>query len=141
MPPIPIRGLDHVVLRTERLEEVLSFYRDALGCPMERVLKELGLYQMRAGTALIDVVDGEIWKTEGNGETLYDHFCLQVASDDADALVAELDRLGIAHGDPAQRYGATGDGISVYATDPDGRTVELKLVGTGPDQPERANSR
>ncbi len=133
MAAIPIRGLDHIVLRTNRLEQILAFYRDALGCPMDRVLEELGLYQLRAGSALIDVVDGKIWKSEaGPGESLYDHFCLQVASNDADALIAELDRLGIPHGDPADRYGATGDGLSVYATDPDGRTVELKLVGDAP---------
>ena len=113
-----------------QLEKVLAFYRDALGCPMERTLDGLGLYQMRAGSALIDVVDGRIWKAEaGPGETLYDHFCLQIASSDPTAVLAELDRHGIPHGDPAERYGATGDGTSIYATDPDGRTVELKLIG------------
>lgn len=133
MSGFSIIGLDHVVLRTERLEEVLAFYRDALGCPIERVLDKLGLYQMRAGSALIDVVDGRIWKSPpGQGESLYDHFCLQIRGNDAAALVAELDRLGIPHGEPAERYGATGNGTSVYATDPDGRTVELKLVGTAP---------
>lgn len=130
---LPIRGLDHVVLRTNRLEEVLAFYRDALGCPMERTLKEIGLYQLRAGDALVDVLDATLGKSDAaDGESLYDHFCLQIASDDVGALVSELDRLGIPHGKPSQRYGATGDGTSVYATDPDGRTVELKLVGSGP---------
>ncbi len=130
MTSLPIRGLDHVVLRTGQLDEVLAFYRDKLGCPMERALTDLGLYQLRAGAALIDVVDTAVWKADaGPGESLYDHFCIQIGSDDAAALVAELDRRGIPHGDPAERYGATGGGLSVYATDPDGRTVELKLVG------------
>ncbi|MDG2308481.1 MAG: VOC family protein [Candidatus Binatia bacterium] len=133
MLPIPIRGLDHIVLRTDRLEELLVFYRDGLGCAVEKIQKEIGLYQLRAGSALIDIVDGKIWKTEaGPGESLYDHFCLQIASSDAGGLVAELDRRGIPHGDPADRYGATGPGISVYANDPDGRTVEFKLVGPNP---------
>lgn len=132
MTEIPILGLDHIVLRTDRLNEVLAFYRDALGCPMERAREELGLYQLRAGAALVDVVDGKIWKAEATGESQYDHFCLQIGSNDVDGLVAELDRRGIPHGDPAQRYGATGSGTSVYATDPDGRTVELKLVGAPP---------
>lgn len=130
MAPLHILGLDHIVLRTDRLEELLAFYRDALGCPMERVLGELGLYQMRAGSALIDVVDGRIWKTQaGPGESLYDHFCLQIGSSEPAPILAELDRLGIPHGDAEPRYGATGDGLSIYTTDPDGRTVELKLVG------------
>ncbi len=141
MNPIPIRGLDHIVLRTERLEETLAFYRDALGCPIENVQEPFGLYQLRAGSALIDIVDGEIWKAEdGPGESHYHHFCLQIASSDAGALIAELDRRGIPHGDAADRYGATGNGPSIYATDPDGRTVEFKLVGEAPD-PAGAKSR
>jgi catechol 2,3-dioxygenase-like lactoylglutathione lyase family enzyme len=128
--PIEIRGLDHVVLRTHKVDEVLAFYRDKLGCPVERTLEAFGLYQLRAGAALVDVMDAAIWKSEaGPGETLYDHFCLQVPYDDPTEIVAELDRLGIPHSEPAERYGATGNGLSVYATDPDGRTVELKLVG------------
>lgn len=127
---LPIAGLDHIVLRTMQLETVLRFYRDGLGCPEERTIADLGLHQLRAGSALIDIVDGTIWKTEaGPGESLYDHFCIQIASGDTDAIVAELDRRGIPHGEPAERYGATGDGTSIYATDPDGRTVELKLIG------------
>jgi glyoxylase I family protein len=124
-------GLDHIVLRTERLEEVLAFYRDRFGFPIERAIAELGLYQLRAGGALIDVVDAHIWKTSaGPGETLYDHFCIQIAGDDPAVLARALDERGIAHGDPAERYGATGNGWSIYLQDPDGRTVELKLVGS-----------
>ncbi len=127
---LPIVGLDHVVLRTMQLEKILAFYRDALGCPMERTIERIGLYQMRAGTALIDVIDGKGSKAgAGPGETLYDHFCIQIASSEPDAVLAELDRHEIPHGDPTERYGASGHGISIYTTDPDGRTVELKLVG------------
>jgi catechol 2,3-dioxygenase-like lactoylglutathione lyase family enzyme len=133
MAPLRIRGLDHVVLRTEKLDETLRFYREALGCPIERAIAELGLYQLRAGEALIDVVDGKFWQTTGGpGESHYHHFCLQVGYDDAAELVADLDRAGVPHGDAAERYGATGNGMSVYATDPDGRTVELKCVGRAP---------
>ena len=48
-------------------------------------------------------------------------------------LLEALDRAGIPHGPLEQRYGATGNGASVYAQDPDGRTVELKLVGSPAD--------
>jgi glyoxylase I family protein len=132
MLDLKILGLDHVVLRTERLDDVLSFYCDKLGLVLERELREIGLYQLRAGTALVDIVDGSVWKAKGaGGESHYDHFCLQIAGEDADGLSRQLDEHGIDHGAPAPRYGATGDGLSIYATDPDGRTVELKLVPRG----------
>jgi glyoxylase I family protein len=130
MTPLEARGLDHVVLRTDRLEEVLAFYRDKLGFPIEREIREFGLYQLRAGGALVDVVDAQVWKTSaGPGETLYDHFCIQIRGDDPAVLARALDERGIAHGEPGERYGATGNGWSIYLQDPDGRTVELKLVG------------
>lgn len=129
MLDLAILGLDHIVLRTERLDEVLSFYCDKLGLVLERELRDIGLYQLRAGAALVDIVDGSVWKAKGaGGESHYDHFCLQVAAQDAADLARRLDALGIAHGRPAPRYGATGEGLSIYATDPDGRTVELKLI-------------
>lgn len=129
MLDLAILGLDHIVLRTERLDEVLSFYCDKLGLVLERELRDIGLYQLRAGAALVDIVDGSVWKAKGaGGESHYDHFCLQVAAQDAADLARRLDALGIEHGKPAPRYGATGEGLSIYATDPDGRTVELKLI-------------
>ena len=128
---VRIEGLDHVVLRTGRKDEVLAFYRDKLGSPVERTLEIIGLYQLRAGGALIDVLDTTVFTVAaaGPGESLYDHFCIALAADSVDEVLAMLDAAGIPHGDPAQRYGATGDGTSIYATDPDGRTVELKITG------------
>jgi catechol 2,3-dioxygenase-like lactoylglutathione lyase family enzyme len=127
---VKITGLDHVVLRTERLAEVLAFYRDKLGCPVERTLDVIGLYQLRAGAALVDVLDTTVFTVAkaGPGESQFDHFCLSVAASSAAELCALLDAGGIRHGEPVERYGATGDGTSVYATDPDCRTVELKIT-------------
>ena len=125
---IPFVGLDHIVLRTQHVGELLCFYRDKLGCALERTVEEIGLYQLRAGDCLIDVIDATLGGERGGpGETLYDHFCLRVASGAADDLSRELDRLEIPHENPVRRYGATGYGLSIYATDPDGRTVEFKF--------------
>ena len=131
MPTLKIRGLDHVVLRTEQLDAVLHFYRDVLGCPIERTIEPIGLYQLRAGGSLIDVIDAKVWTTQaaGPGESLYDHFCIAIDGDRAEDVAAVLDAAGIAHGEAVERYGATGNGMSLYVSDPDGRTVELKLTG------------
>ena len=61
-----------------------------------------------------------------------DHFALELARFDADAIIAHLDTRGVVHGDVAQRYGAKGSGPSIYLKDPDGNTVELKGPATDP---------
>jgi len=136
--PIRVLNLDHVVLRTRAPEAVLRFYRDVLGCTLERTIEPLGMSQLRAGTSLVDVIDSNTWASPsppGHGDA-YDHFCLAVAGPVED-VVAALRQAGVAHEPPSERYGATGFGPSIYATDPDGRTVELRVTAAvgGPDEP------
>lgn len=130
--PISVLALDHVVLRTTQLDAMLYFYQQILGCQLERELPDLGLTQLRAGSALIDIVtvDSELGKLGGepprqNGRNM-DHFCLQVAPFDEQQLREYLNRHNIAVEDFAERYGAQGFGRSVYLTDPEGNVVEIK---------------
>lgn len=137
---IRVRELDHVVLRVRDLEAMLGFYRDVLGCPVERREDTQGLVQLRAGRSLIDLVpvDGPLGRaggaapgTEGHN---VDHFCLRVEPFDEAALRVHLQRHGVPVQEVARRYGAEGFGPSVYVVDPDGNTVELK----GPPDAEPA---
>ncbi len=130
--PIEIKALDHVVLRTSDLDAMLHFYRDILGCPVERELAELGLTQLRAGSALIDLVtvDSELGQLGGeppqqNGRNI-DHFCLQLAPFKERELIEYLHSHDIHTEDFAERYGAQGFGRSLYINDPEGNVVELK---------------
>ncbi|KJY85106.1 lactoylglutathione lyase [Vibrio galatheae] len=130
--PIKIVALDHVVLRTSQLDKMLQFYRDILGCSIEREKQELGLTQLRAGNALIDIVtvESELGKLGGkapqqNGRNL-DHFCLQVSAFDEPQLIAYLEKYQIKTSEFAERYGAQGYGRSLYIEDPEGNVVELK---------------
>lgn len=129
---IRIREIDHVVLRVKDLTRALEFYRDALGCTIERELEASGLTQLRAGSSLIDLVevDKEFGRRMGAGPGLegrnMDHFCLRVEPFDGPAIIAHLKALGYDPGDIGQRYGAEGNGPSIYVSDPDGNTVELK---------------
>ncbi len=131
-PAIAVAALDHVVLRVADLERATAFYRDVLFCPVEKWQPELGLMQLRAGAALIDLVtlDGKLGREGGAGPRAegrnLDHFCLRLVSFDAAALRHHLAAHGIECGDIVQRYGAEGDGPSLYIKDPDGNTVELK---------------
>ena len=129
---IRIRDLDHLVLRVADLERVLRFYVDALGCTLERRRDDLGLVQLRAGRALIDLVpvDGPLGRAGGappgrEGRNL-DHFCLRHEPFDEAALRAHLSAHGVAAGALERRYGAEGEGLSIYVADPEGNVVELK---------------
>lgn len=129
---IQVTGIDHVVIRVRDIERMLAFYRDVLGCPLERGLEDLGLYQLRAGRNLIDLVDsdGELGRRGGlapgvEGHNM-DHLCLRVDPFDADALRAQLGANGAVAGEVETRYGAEGDGPSLYFADPEGNTIELK---------------
>ena len=131
---IQLRGLDHLVLRVADVERSKRFYCDVLGCRVERVLEELGLHQLRAGAQLIDLVDvnGPLGRAGGPpaGEQArnLDHFALQVSAFDEASIRAHLEAHGVEAGELAQRYGAEGNGPSLYIRDPDGNVVELKSV-------------
>ncbi len=121
---VRIAGLDHVVLRVASLERAIEFYRAVLGCRVERELHQPRLVQLRAGASLIDLVPADPPATRGAGNM--DHFALRLEAFDAAALTAHLKRHGVDPGAVHERYGAEGYGPSLYFTDPDGNTVELK---------------
>ncbi|HEX7381843.1 MAG TPA: VOC family protein [Nevskiaceae bacterium] len=124
---VHVTAIDHVVLRTTQLQAQLRFYTEVLCCPLEKVQADIGLYQLRAGDALIDLLEVENAADGANGNM--DHFCLQIASFDAAALQTHLAAHGVATGGVETRYGAQGNGPSLYLHDPDGNLVELKASG------------
>ena len=131
-PMFEIRHLDHVVLRVRDLQPMLDFYVGLLGCAPEREKADVGLYQLRAGGSLIDLVpvDGRLGRAGGappgaEGRNM-DHLCLRIEPFDGDALIAWLKKRGQDPGPVESRYGAEGDGPSIYLRDPEGNVVELR---------------
>lgn len=129
---IRIREIDHLVLRVADLDKMLHFYCEALGCVIERRQDAIGLVQLRAGRSLIDLVpvDGKLGRAGGaapgaEGRNM-DHFCLRVEPFDEAAIRSQLAKHGYSAGPVEQRYGAEGEGASLYVTDPEGNVVELK---------------
>ena len=137
---IDIREIDHIVLRVVDLEAMIGFYVRALGCTVEVSRDDIGLYQLRAGRSLIDLVpvDGKLGRAggaaPGKEARNLDHVCFRVEPFDEHAIRGQLESLGIAVGEVATRNGAEGEGPSIYISDPEGNTVELK----GPPRPGAA---
>lgn len=120
-----IVGFDHLVLKCGDVAETLAWYCDRLGLAPVRV------DEWRAGTVpfpsvrvspgtIIDLVPraGDV------AEPNVDHLCL-VADRATVEAIANGD-AGLTVVDQGTRFGARGDGESVYVLDPDGTTVEIR---------------
>ncbi len=127
-----LKHIDHLVLRVTDVQRMMDFYIQVIGCTLEKIQDGPGLYQVRAGSSLIDLVpvDGKLGRMGGaapgrEGRNL-DHLCLRVEPFDADQIIAHLRSHGLDPGKVESRYGAEGEGPSIYVSDPEGNVVELK---------------
>ncbi|MGH9031030.1 MAG: VOC family protein [Acidimicrobiia bacterium] len=116
-------SLDHVVLTVADVERSLAWYAGKLGLVGERLDEwrrgEVPFPSVRIdSTTIIDLVQGE-----RSGQNV-DHLCLVVEPVDLDAVAASGDFDVV--GGPGTRFGARGDGVSLYVLDPDGNMIELR---------------
>ena len=123
---IRVVAFDHVVLNVADVERSLGFYAGELGLESVRVDEwrrgEAPFPSVRvSGVTIIDLV-----AAARTGENA-DHICLVVEPVDLAALGAS-GRFEVLDG-PATRFGARGNGTSLYVRDPDGNTVELRHYG------------
>ena len=131
--PLALAGLDHVVLRARDIDAMLSFYRDVLGLKVAKHNEPLGLWHLDAGGSMIDLVDinGTLGQAGGpapDGAPNVDHVAIKLATFDEAAIRDYLVSKGVAPEETKVRFGARGDGPSIYMKDPDGNGVELTGV-------------
>ena len=137
---IQLSHIDHIVLRLINLDAMISFYCAVLGCKVERRQDEIGLVQLRAGSCLVDLVpvDGLLGRQGGGapgaGGRNLDHVCFRVEPFDPAAIARHLTQHGVDAGAVASRYGAAGQGPSMYLQDPEGNTIELKGPAAAPPE-------
>jgi len=121
--PLHATGLDHVVITVADVERSLSWYMSELGLEGVRVEEwrrgEVLFPSLRVdATTIIDLLEGE-----RSGQNV-DHVCLVVEPVDLDAVAASGD-FDVVSG-PGTRFGARGDGVSLYVRDPDSNVIELR---------------
>jgi catechol 2,3-dioxygenase-like lactoylglutathione lyase family enzyme len=126
MSSIRITGFDHLVLRCADVEKTLAWYVDTLGMSPVRVEEwrqgAVPFPSVRASAdTIIDLIPAAGAVTERN----VDHFCLVADRATVDAIAADPDTFRI-HEAPSVRFGARGDGWSVYVYDPDDNVVEIR---------------
>jgi len=132
MPAFQIKHLDHVVLRVQDLARSVDFYTKVLGCSVKKKNDKLAMIHLSAGGSMIDLIDvqGPLGAAGGAAPEKerrnVDHFCLRVDPFDEAAIVQHLQTFGIAADKAVLRYGAEGEGLSIYCFDPDGNQIELK---------------
>ena len=130
MAPFRILGIDHVVLRAMDPAALEKFYVEVLGCTVEKRQPAIALTQLRAGRTLIDIVPAAqagpaAGEQAGRGANL-DHLCLRIEPFDHAAIARHFAAHGFDAGEEKSRFGADGQGPSVYLLDPEGNGVELK---------------
>src|SRR5688500_10608322 len=96
------------------------FYCDVLGATKVAYRPEFRMTHLRVGASMIDLVSVDAAQEGRN----MDHLCLRVEPFDQQAIVAWLKKHGVAVGDVRDRFGAEGNGVSIYLADPEGNTVE-----------------
>lgn len=122
-------ALDHLVLVVADVERALAWYGRHAGLTGVRV------EEWRAGDApfpslrvdaatIIDLVPG---LDDPRHRGHLDHVCFVVSPQDLERLASDPDLEVV---DSGRRFGARGDGESIYVRDPDDLLVEFRAYGT-----------
>ena len=135
--PVPLKGLDHVVLLVDDMEAATSFYTEVIGCTVDNDLMQYGMRQLRAGAHLIDLVDissnaGAWARPDVAGGRNVDHVALALGPADPEAVRDHLAKYEIEIVEQGDRVGAEGCTLSFYIRDPAGNQVELSFPASNP---------
>jgi catechol 2,3-dioxygenase-like lactoylglutathione lyase family enzyme len=130
-PPFALEGIDHILLLVSGMKAAVHFYTDVLGCTVEGALPQYGMLQLRAGAALIDLVDiaspEATWaKPPVAGGRNFDHLCLALGAHDEAKLRQHLARHHVEIIEEGVHGGSRGESLSLYVRDPSGNVIELK---------------
>jgi catechol 2,3-dioxygenase-like lactoylglutathione lyase family enzyme len=129
--PFALEGIDHILLLVKGMAPAVRFYTKVLGCTVEDKLPQYGMLQLRAGGALIDLVDISMpqgaWAVPpvAGGRNL-DHLCLALGIHDETKLRRHLAQHRVEIIEEGIHGGSRGESLSLYIRDPSGNVIELK---------------
>jgi len=131
--PFRLSGIDHVVLLVDQMERATEFYTSVLGCTVDNDIPQYSMRQLRAGDALIDLVDiaspaGEWARPEVAGGRNVDHVALALGPVDPATVRRHLADKGVAIVEEGDNIGARGKSLSLYIHDPAGNQIELSFL-------------
>lgn len=127
-----IRQLAHLCFYTDRIEQMVQFYRDGLGLPVKFTLNDdtgqvMGYYIECGNSTFIEIFDQALAVRQWGGQAQtssspgqYKHFCLEVTG--LDELKPALEKRGV-------KVTAITLGMDfsrqAWISDPDGNAIEL----------------
>ena len=130
-----ITAMDHIVLNVQDMPRVLDFYINVLGLQGERLEEfqqgkvPFPSVRINADT-LIDLfpISAAAAAEPGPNPAHLNHFCLVIAKTDMQQVITHLEKHGVAiQQGPVQRWGAHGNGTSIYFCDPEKRQIEIRF--------------
>lgn len=128
---ISASGFDHVNLHCRDIERSIQFYTNVLHLPLCRCDRnehgDVTFVSVQVGPAIVDLMPRPHYEPRPVEQEGVNHFALEIAPCDADALAAQLRAQGVdVYEGPVERLGARGMGTALYLRDPDGHGIELK---------------
>ncbi len=126
--------LDHIVLNAEDVEALVRFYIQVVELEPERLEEfrngHVPFPSVRInGDTVIDLAPRKMWEGAQrriSGRPNLNHFCLTLEKPEWDKLQERLHRHGIVVDGPHPRWGAHGNGTSIYFHDPEGNEIEAR---------------
>lgn len=128
-----LTAMDHIVLNVKDIDRSLNFYTQVLGLEPERVEQfrrgEVGFPSVRVSSeTIIDLFPmkpGEVRAQDGLLNM--NHFTMVLKEAEFEPFQKHLAEHGVAVDEgPGRRWGARGNGLSVYFRDPDGNRIEVR---------------
>ena len=126
--------MDHIVLNVKDMDTVLDFYINVLGLSGERIEAyhqgKVPFPSVRISPdTLIDLFPVQTMPADQLAQhpEHLNHFCMVIAKTDMYQVMAHLTSHGVTIDEgPVTRWGAHGNGTSIYFCDPEGRRIELR---------------